>query len=371
MASATQDLDLFVRDALAKGASKEQIAATLGGAGWSTEQVTRALSAFSDVPFVVPVPKPRATMSAREAFFYLLMFAALYMAAFHLCDLVFDLLDGADSAADALAGRSRADIRWSMATLLIAFPVFLWMSRLVGRNVARDPLQRLSPVRRWLTYLTLFLAALALIIDAITLVSRFFGGDLRWVFLLKVLTVAAVAGAIFGHYLRDLRRGEEPAGSASADRFGGLLAAASTLAVLGAVVWGVVVTGSPSEMRQIRIDAHRVKDIDEIVDAVRDHAKEAGSLPTSLDPIAAEPGSRLALRDPETAAPYEYVRVDDTHFRVCARFATDTAHARPEGYPAELTPWNHGAGQHCFTRSWKPKESINEEAASGVESAGP
>jgi uncharacterized membrane protein YraQ (UPF0718 family) len=68
---------------------------------------------------------------------------------------------------------------------------------------------RLSPVRRWLTYLTLFLASTALVCDTITLVYHLLGGEITLRFLLKVLVVAAIAGAIFGYYLSDLRRGEK------------------------------------------------------------------------------------------------------------------------------------------------------------------
>jgi hypothetical protein len=207
----SQDLEVFVRDALARGTPRERVAATLTDAGWSTAQVQRALGAWADVDFPVPVPRPRASLSAREAFFYLLMFAALYMAAWHLCSLTFDLLNNAlPDAADAERYRmySGSSMRWSTASLLISFPVFLWMARLVARQVTQDPIARLSPVRRWLTYLTLFLAAIAFVGDVITLVYNLLGGEITLRFLLKVLVVAVVSSAIFGYYLLDLRRGE-------------------------------------------------------------------------------------------------------------------------------------------------------------------
>ena len=57
-------------------------------------------------------------------------------------------------------------------------------------------------------YLTLFVAAGVLIGDLTTLVYNVLGGELTVRFLLKVATVAAIAGAIFSHYLLDLRREE-------------------------------------------------------------------------------------------------------------------------------------------------------------------
>lgn len=212
MASATQDLDIFVRDALARGATRESIASTLASAGWSAAQTTRALSAYADVDYVVPVPRPRASLSAREAFFYLLMFAALYMVAWHLGSLLFDLLDralpDAADAVDRFGGYQRNSMRRHAASLIVALPVYLWMARIVARDVTRDPLRRLSPVRRWLTYLTLFIAAIAMICDMVALVDNMLGGELTTRFLLKVLVVAAIAGSAFSYYLLDLRRGE-------------------------------------------------------------------------------------------------------------------------------------------------------------------
>ena len=77
--------------------------------------------------------------------------------------------------------------------------------------MARSPAKRLSAVRRWLTYVTLFLAATVLIGDLITLVYNLLGGELSLRFVLKVLVVGTIAGAIFGYYLRDLRREEKEA----------------------------------------------------------------------------------------------------------------------------------------------------------------
>ncbi|MGQ4660995.1 DUF5671 domain-containing protein [Lysobacter sp. F6437] len=211
MAAGTQDLDVFVREALAAGASKESIGTALAGAGWTPEQARDALDAYADVEFPLPVPRPRPYLSPREAFLYLVLFATLYLSAYQLGSLLFDLINRflPDAADPAYAVRNAAhSMRWSVASLVIAFPVFLFVARHLGQDMARNPARRLSAVRRWLTYLTLFLAATILIGDLITLVYNLLGGELSLRFVLKVLVVGAIAGAIFGYYLRDLRREE-------------------------------------------------------------------------------------------------------------------------------------------------------------------
>lgn len=210
MAVATQNLELFVREALASGAARGEVEAVLADAGWPPEQVRSALDAYADIRFPVPVPRPRPYLSAREAFLYLLLFATLYLTAWHLGSLLFDLIDHAfpDPADHSYLADPGASMRWSVATLLIAFPVFAFVARHLARDLARNPAKRLSAVRRWLTYLTLFLAAGVLIGDMVVLVNNLLGGGTTVRFLLKVLVVAVIAGAVFGYYLHDLR-GEE------------------------------------------------------------------------------------------------------------------------------------------------------------------
>ena len=209
MASPTQDLDRFVRDALAHGQARPSIEAALAAAGWPPEQVRAALSGWAEVPFAVPVPKPRPYLSPREAFLYLVLFATLYLSAWHLGSLLFDLVNAAiPDPADPSTFRD-ASMRFSVASLAVAFPVYLFVARLLSRDLARSPVKRLSAVRRWLTYLTLFLAVTVLVCDVIALVYNLLGGDLTLRFVLKVLIVAAIAGSIFGFYLADLRREEQ------------------------------------------------------------------------------------------------------------------------------------------------------------------
>jgi hypothetical protein len=66
----------FVRDALARGNTRAEIEQVLVRAGWSRELIDSALRAYADVEFPIPVPKPKSYLSAREAFFHLLLFTS-------------------------------------------------------------------------------------------------------------------------------------------------------------------------------------------------------------------------------------------------------------------------------------------------------
>ena len=204
----TDDLVGFIRDALARGLPRPQIENVLLRAGWNPEQVKRALGGFAEVDFPIPVPRPKPYLSAREAFIYLLLFSTLYVSAYSLGSLLFQFINRAfpDPVTPASAVQySREAMRWSVSSLIVAFPVFLYMSRLTSRTIRLDPTQRGSKLRRDLTYLTLFVAALTLIGDFIALVYSFLGGELTVRFVLKALTIGVIAGASFGYYLWDLR----------------------------------------------------------------------------------------------------------------------------------------------------------------------
>lgn len=208
----------FVKEALARGMPRAEIEAVLRQAGWEKEQVTAALRAYAEVSFAIPVPRPAPYLSAREAFLYLLLFSALYLSVYNLGKLLFQFINLAlpDPAATDWSDRPeyfRRAIRWSVSTLAVAFPAFLYLQRFTGRELQRDPTKRASKVRRWLTYLTLFVAASVIMGDLIALLNGLLSGELTTRFLLKVLVVAGLGGAAFWYYLRDLRQ-EEAEGAA-------------------------------------------------------------------------------------------------------------------------------------------------------------
>lgn len=206
------ELQQFVKEGLARGLERPALQAVLRQAGWETEQVNAALAEYSEVAFPIPVPRPRPYLSAREAFLYLVLFSTLYVSAIHLGSLLFDFVNL--SVPDTTTGyvpspeSIRSSIRWAVSSLIVAFPVFLYVASITAREVRQDPAKRASRVRRWLTYLTLFLASGVIIGDLIALLNDVLGGELTTRFFLKALTVGVIATGIFLYYLRDLRKAD-------------------------------------------------------------------------------------------------------------------------------------------------------------------
>ncbi|HEX9878233.1 MAG TPA: DUF5671 domain-containing protein [Gammaproteobacteria bacterium] len=207
-------LTAFIDRALATGASKAEIQKALEEAGWSRDQISDGLGHYADVSFAVPVPRPKAQLSARDAFLYLLMFGMLYVSAYHLGGLLFQFINLAfpDESLSDVRGYYYSRIRSAVAALIVAFPILLLLASRLAKEIVRDPTRRTSSVRRWLTYLTLLVAACVLTGDLISLIYSLLSGELTVRFLLKVLVIAAIAGAVFGYYLWSLKADEEALG---------------------------------------------------------------------------------------------------------------------------------------------------------------
>lgn len=209
MIGQTEELRDYVRRAIEAGRTRAEIRDSLAAAGWDEPQIARALDAWAELPGAVAVPRPRAQLSARDAFLYLTLFAALYLTAWHLGALVFDLIEIA--VPDPLESRGwnwRGDsIRWSIAALLVGAPLYTWLTLKMEREMQADPVRRQSPVRQWLGHMTMFVAALIVIGAMVTTIYSLLDGELTLRFVLKVLTVAGIAAAIFGYYRAELRTG--------------------------------------------------------------------------------------------------------------------------------------------------------------------
>src|SRR3990170_186382 len=122
MPTTPDELTDFVRAALARGVTRPAIQTTLRQAGWTVDQTRAALAAFADADFPIPVPRPRPYVDAREAFVYLVLFSTLYMSAFHLGDLLFDIINAAfpDPADPAqMEAYRRTSMRWSISWVIV------------------------------------------------------------------------------------------------------------------------------------------------------------------------------------------------------------------------------------------------------------
>lgn len=202
-----EDLARFVDHAREKGIDLAGLRDLLRSAGWKDREITEAICARE---LDLPLPLPPGTSSARDTFMQCLAFSALYTWVISLLVLFFTYIDQAfpDPAQSRYAAESaRSTIRWSLAVLIVSFPLFLVVWRSLLRQIALHPEKAQGGSRRWLTYLSLFVGALTILIDLITLVYRFFEGELSTRFLLKVFVLLVITGAVILYLAYTLQGG--------------------------------------------------------------------------------------------------------------------------------------------------------------------
>lgn len=295
--------------------------------------------------------------SPRDVFLYLLLIITLYVSVGSLTALLFQYVNVLFP--DPLEyGQGALDIiRRSTAALLIIFPVYLFLSAFLGRDIARDASKAELRIRKWLLSLTLFLAALAVIGDLVTVLYHFLSGELSARFTLKALSVLCVAGAVFSYYIWDIREWKR-----GHLRRAVLLGWSAGVMVGTSVIAGFFIAGSPWHQRSVRFDERRVNDLQMIQGELLRHWQMKGALPKDLDVLRDTISGFTAPRDPETGATYAYRSTGKLAFELCALFATSSAARFTEVRPVAPYPhdpyvqnWDHGDGRVCFTREIDPE----------------
>lgn len=145
-------------------------------------------------------------VNPKDVFLHLLATITLYISAGSFIALVFQYINLAFPDPLLTWEDPQAAMRWPIAILIIIFPVYIFTMRFLNKDYERSPEKRSLQIRKWLVYLTLFVAALIMIGDLVTLVYNVLEGELTARFSLKVATVLATAGAIFWYYYTDVKK---------------------------------------------------------------------------------------------------------------------------------------------------------------------
>jgi len=128
-----------------------------------------------------------------------------------------------------------------------------------------------------------------------------------------------------------------------------LFAVLSTIAMIAAVVVGLIVIGSPGEFRMRRFDERRETDLSSISGAVRTYRLTHESLPQQLGDL--QSAITHSLKDP-VGRPYEYAIKDEFSYELCAEFDTTTDTLTATRFSSVFE--KHGSGRQCFAQEARP-----------------
>jgi hypothetical protein len=230
---------------------------------------------------------------------------------------------------------------------------------LLERGYVIEPEKKNLGIRKWLTYITLFVAGLTLAGDLVTVLYYFIDGqELTPGFLLKILSVFVVILIVFLYYISDIRNKLN-------SKYRKIWLGISLVIILGSVVWGFSVLGSPRTQQLLKYDEQRVNDLQIINSDIQDYYRSLNALPAVLEnldgaPLNGSPRYGPLPVDPQTKQRYEYSNTSNenrTTYELCAIFnkasqgaAQSNIYLSPAGYES----WTHSAGHYCFTETVTP-----------------
>lgn len=331
----------FIAAARTHGVADDSVVSLLRQNGWSERRIFQAFTAYYDEKLGIPVPSRGTKIEqARDAFLYLLAFITL---GFWTVALVLF----ADSYVDHVLPSAldypyqldtfRHTVAGQLATLLLAFPLFIFVSNIIMREIGRRPELFESGVRKWLTYIALVITAVTLLSDAVWFLSTFLGGDLTARFAWKAVVLFVVAAGVFWYYLGSMRL--ENINPARERSFG----LAATAVIVLAVVLGFASIGSPAHQRAYSLDEQRVQRMGQMQDAIHRYWK-----------FPAEPGKNtrppllgqlhmysVNAKDPASGRPFDFQTGAWPKYTLCTTFDEDNT-------GATLSRWVHPAGYYCF-----------------------
>src|SRR5688572_5274512 len=135
-------------------------------------------------------PVAPATVSTkttpRDFFLWAGAVIALYGSVVAFISLLFEYINRAFP--DPLAGYADiygGSVRFSMATLIVLVPTMLALLRIIRHTINDEPAKAHTWVRKWALMLTIFIAGSAIVIELVTIINTFLGGELTTRFVLK------------------------------------------------------------------------------------------------------------------------------------------------------------------------------------------
>jgi len=194
----------FLQSAKQRGVSDESLVSLLRHRGFSERSIYRALAGYYEEVLGETLPSRGLDVeNARDAFYYLLNFITLAFWTIALGQIFYMLIERRfPDALDAASMSSiRDEIAGQLAAVIVTFPAFLVVHSLIQRQLQKRPDLYYSPVRRWLTYVALVLAAIVLLADTVWFVTSFLQGQLSVRFALDSLVLLVLGGGVFLYYL--------------------------------------------------------------------------------------------------------------------------------------------------------------------------
>jgi hypothetical protein len=310
--------------------------------------------------------------SPKDFFLNLGSLISLYASVYAILDLVFSIVNYL--APDGLAGYFYSNtIAWPISILIILIPALYLFEFFILKDITINLDKKNIWVYRWRIFLTLFLTGAIIVVDLITLINTYLGGEISSRFIFKVLAVLVITCTVFVYYLFTLNDGMKPAYIIKK-----IIPYLGIILVIAAIVTGFILVGSPTKQRAMKFDSQRVSNLKDIQYQILSYWQTKKTVPSTLEVMNDSFSGQVVPLDAETGASYEYKMKDKNSFELCATFSLDYVDTKgkgsagyisssmdytyPIGYFSPTDNWKYNKGRTCFQRAIDPeKYSINNK----------
>lgn len=291
--------------------------------------------------------------SAKFAFLYLLSLVSLAFVSINVGQIIFQLINKyiVDVLSQNNAAFSSEILKFAIASLVVATPTYYFSNKFIYQSLYKGELDKEAGVRKWLTYLIIFIAFLVMIGSLIALLVNFLNGAITTQIILKCLTTLVISGIVFSFYFYDIRRDKT---DGYKDKVLKIYFFSSLLIIIITFIASLFIVESPKLARNRQLDQKIISSFSMISYELNNYYQFYGKLPVDLSVLQKEyPGIAADfLQNPITEEAFKYQIKGDREYELCATFLTDTLvnlQNKDMAYYADPS-WPHGIGYQCLSQ---------------------
>jgi len=255
---------------------------------------------------------------------------AFYLLIISTGSVLFDFIDLLipDEAANLYFQYGQKISPFAIASIIVSLPLFFFLSKLVKKDIVASPEKMELRSRRWMIYLSLFIAGLVTAGDIVGIIYGFLTGFLALSSFAKMLAVLILAGGSFWYLLKELKIETL---SLITKRSVAITTGIMYILIIGASV----LVANPQEARDRRLDEKTINDLNTAVYEIDTFYADNQKLPdnVSVEGIEFIPSKDIAQKGKYT---------------LCAEFKSEMSDTRNDPY----NPWKYTSkGRNCFDKT--------------------
>lgn len=295
--------------------------------------------------------------SAKFAFLYMLSLVALVLTSLSIGMVIFQIINKYILDPIGRFGQSFSSdlLRFAIAALIMAAPLFFLTSRQIYKNLFKGVLAKDAGVRKWLTYFILLVSSLIILSWFIGLINNYLGGELTIKFILKAITAMGISAIVFTFYFHDIRR-DKVVGQK--DNVIKMYFYGSLIIIIAVFASALLIVESPQQARDRKLDNAVLEDFNTISNGLNNYYRGNQKLPVTLEELKSEVlfVTEENFKDPDTGQVYEYEVIGDKKYQLCAVFRTSNVDDQDFSNRFYREEWSHKTGRQCINQSIEQKE---------------